>query len=377
MGDFLSLARVLPGRIAWPVGPGAFRLFLAMLVFVHHFSALGIGKYAVYVFFVLSGFWVERMWRERYSGTRAPYLTYMVSRVWRLAPAMLLISALTIVLLPFAGVPLAEVLSANPFHLAFSTTFLLGYAWLPYQPVGSAWSLDVEMQFYLLAPFVALLLHGYWQRWAVLAVTGLIALKSVYLFDVPVLPRYLFFFALGMAASRGEWRPSGRLAAASVVLFVLLVPGLALTPWRSIVLGGAHPGPMWVWNQPYNIILTLTSIPFAIYTTRQRSDAVDRAMADMSYIVYLLHWIASRWFFLEGSKHNRIAVEGFCFVAVPLMSYVIWRWFDKPINHLRGRWVASRMVGGAAQAAPRVEVSSPDGARSGAEPLQAGVASPQ
>ena len=77
-------------------GPGAFRLILASLVFVHHTSRLAIGPAAVYLFFCLSGFWIYRMWNGRYSKTVNPYLTYLISRLWRLLPTFLLVSGLAI-----------------------------------------------------------------------------------------------------------------------------------------------------------------------------------------------------------------------------------------------------------------------------------------
>src|SRR5688572_29757476 len=117
MGDVPRLPFVVAARVAWPLDPGAFRLFLAMLVFVHHFSGLGLGTYAVLVFFVLSGFWLERMWGERYKATQRPYLTYMISRIWRLAPVMVLVSAITIALLPMIGTPTGTIFASDPAHL--------------------------------------------------------------------------------------------------------------------------------------------------------------------------------------------------------------------------------------------------------------------
>ena len=66
------------------LGPGMFRLLLSLLVVLHHSLPLRLGTWAVYVFFILSGFWICRMWRQRYAETQSPYLTFLVSRWWRL-----------------------------------------------------------------------------------------------------------------------------------------------------------------------------------------------------------------------------------------------------------------------------------------------------
>ena len=51
--------------------PGAFRMALALSVFLHHTTSYNIGMSAVLIFFVLSGYWVATMWTATYSKTRA------------------------------------------------------------------------------------------------------------------------------------------------------------------------------------------------------------------------------------------------------------------------------------------------------------------
>lgn len=352
MGSFLDLVLRVPRKVAWPVDPGAYRLFLAMLVFVNHYSSIGIGSYAVFVFFVLSGFWVQKMWTARYARTRNPYFTYIVSRMWRLSPVMVLVSLITIVLLPVVGVPKEQVFAAPPLQLALSSTFLLGYSWLAYLPVGSAWSLDIEMQFYILAPLLALAVANARWRIVLLVVAAVLSAAFAVLSDTlhvmsptPVLPKYLFFFVVGMIAAYANWQPSGRLAAWSAAAFFVLVVVLVLTPWRDILIGGANPSARHqLLNHPYNVVLGITSIPFAIYTTRQKSDANDRMMADLSYVIYLMHWVGMQWFFqIKEPFSKRLMVAAICFATVPVVSWLIWRFFDRPINRARARWVESRI----------------------------------
>ncbi|MEG8224076.1 acyltransferase family protein [Sphingomonas sp. HH69] len=262
MNKVLGIPFLVGRRVAFPINPGAFRLFLAMLVFVHHFSSLGLGAYAVYVFFVLSGFWLQRMWTERYRMTRQPYLTYMISRVWRLAPVMILVSIITIMLLLVIGIPGAKVFAANGAHLTFSSIFLLGYSWLPYAPVGSAWSLDVEMQFYIVAPLLALAAVMPKGRWLLLAVAALCSLAFSTLHVVPILPKYIVFFMVGMVAAGSGWRPSAKQATVSAMTVILAVLFVLISPWRGILIGGATPGPLFRYNFNYNIALAFATVPY-------------------------------------------------------------------------------------------------------------------
>lgn len=341
MGDLLTW----PLRIAIPTRPGAFRLFLALLVFVYHFSSFGMGHYAVHVFFILSGYWLYRMWMERYRETRSPYATFLISRVWRLAPVMLLVSAVTIPLLLAMGKPVDQVLAANPAHLAFSSIAMLGYAWLPYAPVGAAWSLDIEMQFYLAVPVLAALVaRG--RPLAVLVAALLSSVGCALVGGAPILPTYLLFFVIGMVAAKVDWRPGRKLAGGSAALVFAALVLVTLSPWKGVLWGGNDPGPLYVWNVPFNALLAIGSAPYAIHTVHRRSDATDRMLGDLSYIVYLLHWVAMQWFFtLEGSFLQRLPAAAACFVVVPGAALAIWYWVDRPANRARAAYVASRLSG--------------------------------
>lgn len=329
--------------LSFSVRPGTFRFFLALLVFAHHSSSFGLGSYAVYVFFVLSGFWVERMWRGRYSRARQPYLTYLVSRVWRLSPVFVLVGTITIVLEYLIRTPLSVLLSSNCFHLVFSSIFILGYGYLSFLPLVPAWSLDIEVQYYVFAPLLSVV--GSWiGAAALLAVFSLVSLTVALSGGQAILPGYLFFFVAGLAAAAATWRPSARLATVSACAAVAIVVLVALSRWRGIVFGGAHPGPLFVWNPALNIVAAVVTIPFAIYTTSQPSGTRDRMFADLSYVVYLQHWIAIVWLsWIGGSALHRMPYAAFAWIVVLATSYVIWRYFDHPINRARAEWVASRI----------------------------------
>src|SRR5271165_150399 len=125
-------------------GPGLFRLFLALMVFVNHSTRLQIGVSAVLIFFCLSGYWICRMYQNRYSAMRQPYLTYLVSRAWRLLPTFLLLNLITLLFF-WAHGDLGEYWrKSNHLHFIASNLFILGYQTLPKLPLVPAWSLDIE-----------------------------------------------------------------------------------------------------------------------------------------------------------------------------------------------------------------------------------------
>lgn len=320
-------------------GPGALRLILALAVFAHHISSAGIGFAAVYIFFALSGFWIYRMWSAKYEASGTPVLTYYISRYWRLAPLFVLAGIVTAIGYRLLG----RAVEWTPATVISSVT-ILGYASLPVRPVGPAWSLDIEAQFYLLAPALIWLIRRA-PTGPVLAGAALLsALGAILGLKATLLP-YLLFFVLGIAAAHVDWRPA-RLSvwmplAAMGALTILLL----LSPWRSVVVAGAHPGPWFAWNEPYNVGFGLAVIPYAISTTARRGGRHDSMFADLSFAVYLLHWVAAQWLAQIGAGHSFAGRVPFAIVAVLATlaaSWLAWIAVDRPLNRMRAAWVRRR-----------------------------------
>ena len=72
------------------ISPGSFRFILANVVIISHFSMFGIGTAAVELFFVLSGYWVYRLFDTRYMRAHSPASVFISSRFLRIAPMFLL-----------------------------------------------------------------------------------------------------------------------------------------------------------------------------------------------------------------------------------------------------------------------------------------------
>jgi peptidoglycan/LPS O-acetylase OafA/YrhL len=335
-------------------GPGIFRLFLALMVFVDHTTRFSVGKSAVYIFFCLSGYWIYRMYMEKYSTTRHPYLTYAVSRNWRLLPTYWLVTLLTLFYLYLRGTLMSYWNGSSHVHLILSSIFIFGYQALGKKPIGPAWSLDPEMQFYVIAPLLAILVlrRKVPAAWILLAVAAF-SLAS-YLFQSPfLLMDYILYFSIGMAAASVNWRPSGKLALFSFGGTVLLVACLAATPWRGVILVGAHPGPLAIYTPYANVAITLLMVPYAIFTTGHRGFAADGMFADLSYIVYLLHSTGAMLLAAHlGNAIHRLTCMLIAWVVVLAASYAIWKFFDHPINRMRARWVNKRKRATTVQATP-------------------------
>ena len=331
-------AAVLPER------PGAFRLWLALIVVLHHLVGYEFGKVAVLVFFALSGFWTYRVWQSRYTLTRLPIITFIVSRWWRIAPMLIFVNLLSAALLSAYNPSALDQVFAHPARLIASSIFGLGYGSLPNRLVGAAWSIDIEMQFYILLPVLAFVTKRYASRAAALASVGLMA--GAFLLDLPgwwgtMLP----FFFLGMCASQHQWKASRRSAVIGASSATLLVMLAILSPWHSSLIDPGASG-----ANAFGHFIALLLLPAALAsvssTCPQPAKACrrDTAAGDLSYIVYLMHGpllLVARDGPWGGGVQFAVAAV-LMLALLPICAWVAWHWVDRPLNRLRHEWVSSR-----------------------------------
>jgi peptidoglycan/LPS O-acetylase OafA/YrhL len=193
------------------MGPGFFRLFLSFVVVFHHSFPLRLGAWGVYVFFILSGFWICRMWRQRYAWTHHPLLTFIISRWWRLAPVFLTCTVLSVASGFFLSDAGALQRASHPIwwvrQLLIAGSNQVGTNLPP------TWSLDVEMQFYLVAPFLIALFEGIRPvfRWTIIAAASgwliLFTLRGGTI-QYSNLTLFVGFFLIGVTIEMCKWKPS-------------------------------------------------------------------------------------------------------------------------------------------------------------------------
>lgn len=197
--------------------------------FLHRLLAQG--AFGVPLFFALSGYIIACP----FLGPKPPALrAYFLRRITRLEPpyivSMLLVYALKVV---FLGVAASALLP----HLLVSLVYLHGLVYGTHSLVnGVAWSLEVEWQFYLLAPLLFALVLRLRSGWRDLGLLLLVLLGgAAYQFagDLPrplglTLLHYFGYFVAGVwvATCEARW-PRGRGDARHDLLGIAAAVGLA------------------------------------------------------------------------------------------------------------------------------------------------------
>ncbi len=295
--------------------PGAFRLFLAFLVLVSHASRFDIGHFAVLLFFLLSGYWVRRIYRSEFGERR--WLTFYVSRWLRVAPLYYIVALL------------AAVIRGYP--IGWDTFTIFGVASHDHDPTGVSWSLDVELQFYVLAPLLFALAP---RRILFALATAILCAFGWWLkirFQIETAFAYLPMFAIGSLIAETGWRPGRKQALASAAGFVAVTGLIVLIPATAAFIDKTRPHPFDL--DLFSMLWTLPLLPYVAASLGTRSSALDRDVGNWSYPLYLVHYPLIAIFVAHGhSKWIGVALA-------PVVALALYYGPDRFFEHLRRNFI--------------------------------------
>lgn len=369
---------------------GVLRLLLALVVVGGHSGSFGgwrlTGNFvAVQTFFIISGFYMALILNEKYRGPGS-YRLFITNRFLRLFPAYWVVLGLTLVLasssyLIFGTDNIISHYINNPNNLAPSTLCYLTLTNLAiggqdiiyflsvdsqgllqfsenfrnsapllwtYLFVPQAWSIALELVFYLLAPFI-LRRRSSWLLGALLISAALrISLhKGLGLNFDPwtyrFFPNELGLFVLGGLSYRlyeglRSWSPPHGLSMLIISSYVAMTVCYQWLP-GGIALKGCYYG------------LTTLSLPFLFLLTKRLH--WDRRVGELSYPVYISHFLflpsfdGHYWLWptsptLESLQHSSAYgwIVSFCTL---LISWALLRWVIDPIEGLRQQRVLHKI----------------------------------
>jgi peptidoglycan/LPS O-acetylase OafA/YrhL len=362
---------------------GLIRVLLALAVVVVHsrvlfglgFTALVYGKNAVEMFYTISGFYMALILTQKYTGPGS-YRTFIKSRLFRIYPAYAIVGLATCaagaLVYSFSGklIPLFQSWSEFSPHFSLGTwtylvitnVILLGqdtgmFFWvrpesgtlaligshynLPmaqsFMVIPQAWTIGTELWFYLLAPF---LLRQ--PRRIVLFCAGAIIFRliMIHLLSLGAPPwSYCFFpielpfFLFGALAFKAYvaledqrfpvWQ-IGRVAFLGMLALILTFYKL---PWQWL------PDTELIFRAHAIVFIFPVALPFIFAYTRKNK--VDRLIGELSYPIYLTHWIVIDLLRLANTPWvERNLGELSCLFTI-VVSVIVWYFIDRPIDAWR------------------------------------------
>lgn len=246
------------------------------------------GFKGVEIFFVLSGFILALPFANHFlAGSKKPNLkNYYLRRLTRLEPPYFLALILFFILHIIKGVyPVRDLFNGLLFNLAY----LQNFTWLHTQPIigNITWSLEIEVQFYLIMPFLAAIFSLGKLKRRIVLIGAIIVIPIINVLlptDHVSLYNYLFYFLVGFLivdlyiTEKKAWLNN----------IIALVAGLIAL--AAIYLINIDP--------LFNKLLFVLSIFVFIYLAltapvwrRVFSNKVLTTVGGMCYTIYLLHTV--------------------------------------------------------------------------------------
>lgn len=263
---------------------GVFQCLLAILVLISHtqfrLENFNVGVFAVVSFLIISGF-VMRLLVTKHYGTPDKLPMFYLDRIGRIFPQYIVYLSITVVLVSHHWIGYGFVEQCDTYGAALNFLALpLSFAQfigLRCQYLPQAWSLGLELSFYLIVPFLI-----YFPRIAIAAallslsifIASLTRHLSFEAFAYRTLPGTLFIFVVGMSfASRARhariFPISVWLASAATVTVLYNFPEFGFPPYSKEVLVGL-----------------LVGIPVVAILKGYRSTQLDELLGNLSYGIF-------------------------------------------------------------------------------------------
>lgn len=266
--------------------PGLVRFLLAMLVvFFHVTRYVFLGRFAVCSFFILSGYWITYMFDHKYATKSQPLKVFYISRLWRLFPVFYIFVALGFISAFLTHVPVIATLTALPLPdkiiTLISHLFLLTFYSLPrFNVLLPAWSLDIELQFYLLFPLLYQLLK-FNARYLIMGCI-LLCIAAFYVMQQYPNPWignslivFVYLFIIGMLIYHYQLKFTAKTEWLAIALFILIVAMQYIIPYAS----QHYKDEASLYYQLLSFVLTLLFIPTIANSVRNSSTKTDRLLA--------------------------------------------------------------------------------------------------
>lgn len=280
------------------------------------------------LFFLLSGYWVTKLYYRMGGPSRVG--AFYASRFLRIALLYWLCFGLAAIVLHK---------TINPLDL-----ILLGVASRSSDPLGVAWSLDVELQFYLILPILlAVGSKPALASTALYASLTLIGIALVSTTGVVTAFQYLPAFAIGIVISQVNWDPGRKTAYASLAAFAVLSLAFVAVPQTRAMLDSHLPNP--IDQDLFAFIWLLPLIPYVAHSLAIPSGEFDRHLGNLSYPLYLVHYPIIQ--LSSDALGPGFSAKGVALLSSAVVACLLYWFFDRWTDRHRRAFFEGRRLAAA------------------------------
>ncbi len=359
---------------------GIFRTFLAICVIIEHTHPTWkieflSGQVAVKTFFIISGFYMSLILDSKYVGKNS-YKLFITNRFLRIYPLYWAVLILTILVSVISGLITHNWLQLEPYGTLhhnmglgaymvsiISNLIIFGqdvvmflglniktggifltnnfrnvdHAFYIFLFVPQAWTLSLELMFYLIAPLV--LNKNIWLLLCIMA-ASLLLRCHIYKglgwtwdpWTFRFFPTELLFFLLGNLSYRIYRSIKDKRRYLRISKFVTCLFFLIVFLYPNIYLRGQHD----LTFTPY-YFLAFLSLPFIFNLTK--NSKIDNRIGELSYPIYLVHniiiWLIGLKFSVEANNFSTTLTIIFSI----LTAFILLKLIVDPIDKFRQlRW---------------------------------------
>lgn len=311
---------------------GTYRLILALLVLLSHVE-MGINGYnpgviAVISFFLLSGFVMTALIKRNYD-RKDRILYFYLDRALRLFPQFLLYLFLTLILVLSADIKGPFLDDLNAFKIFLNTLMLpLGFYMYGLEHavlIPQAWSLGLELTFYILIPLILIYKLEYASIFFSVFIFTLAYLGYIHTdhFGYRLIPGTLFIFLCGSLLYSAPNK-----VRYSILTFVY---GYVFILFTALLRSQAEP-------VPYNTEVLagfLIGLPVVVMLKNITPWKYDALLGNLSYGVFLNHFSLIYLFeFLGLNTKNYFTVIVLALVSM-LLAWISFILVERPAIGLR------------------------------------------
>ncbi|MEZ5504361.1 MAG: acyltransferase [Halioglobus sp.] len=337
---------------------GTVRYILALMVACSHIWQQLLwwqGIYAVFCFYVISGYLMSMVLNEVYHGTDGT-MRYVANRVLRIYPAYLIVLVLTALATsyltqylqqPFGyGYVLSDFIGSPGNLRAWLANLSLVYGFPDALAVSQTWSLRVELVFYLIMIFLVRRFSTV-LAWFVLSAAYVLYQNYI---GVEFEERYTSVLGSSIAFSAGALiyhahlkYPISKLhipmAAALFIIHLVCAPYLWGFPANSNALLPS------VWQQNLGIYPNLLIFAYLLYglCCREKSagrlHSIGEFLGKIAYSIFLLHWLIALLVLSAGiAFSDKWSLVPAIFVALNIAAVALYQLIERPVErHFRDK----------------------------------------